>query len=63
MEGHNATFEVGDELLQVPFVTTDSAVPQNRTISNNAIFVVAVPTPGDDNNRPDLDCFGVSHSL
>jgi UDP-N-acetyl-D-galactosamine dehydrogenase len=55
MGGHDATLEVSDELLQDAiknhgFVcTTDLNV-----IKDCNFYVVAVPTPVDENNRPDL---------
>ena len=55
MAGHDATFEVPDELLQ-------SAIRDNgficttdlETIRDCNFYVIAVPTPVDENNRPDL---------
>lgn len=55
MQGHDATLEVPDVLLQESiskngFVcTTDIDV-----IRDCNVYIVAVPTPVDDNNRPDL---------
>lgn len=55
MAGHDATLEVADDLLQEAinqngFVcTTDFA-----EIRDCNFYVVAVPTPVDENNRPDL---------
>lgn len=55
MAGHDATLEVADDLLQEAinqngFVcTTDLA-----EIRDCNFYVVAVPTPVDENNRPDL---------
>ena len=55
MEGHDATLEVSDELLQDAienygfFCTTDL-----EKIRECNFYVVAVPTPVDENNRPDL---------
>jgi len=55
MSGHDSTLEVKDELLQDAiknhgFVcTTDS-----NKIKDCNIYIVAVPTPVDENNRPDL---------
>ncbi|SEA87598.1 UDP-N-acetyl-D-galactosamine dehydrogenase [Xylanibacter ruminicola] len=55
MEGHDATLEVSDELLQDAInnhgfiCTTDLGM-----IRNCNFYVVAVPTPVDENNRPDL---------
>lgn len=55
MAGHDSTFEIADELLQ-------SAIKNNgflcttelEEIRNCNFYVVAVPTPVDVNNRPDL---------
>ena len=55
MKGHDATLEVTDDLLQEAInnhglvCTTDL-----QTISDCNFYVVAVPTPVDENNRPDL---------
>lgn len=55
MSGHDATLEVADDLLQDAisnhgFVCTTD-LEQIRSCN---FYVVAVPTPVDDNNRPDL---------
>ena len=55
MEGHDATLEVSDELLQEAiskngFVCTSDI----EKIKDCNFYVVAVPTPVDENNRPDL---------
>ena len=54
MAGHDATLEVSDELLQTAlkngFVCTTNLVE----IKDCNFYVVAVPTPVDVNNRPDL---------
>ncbi|MDO5760754.1 MAG: nucleotide sugar dehydrogenase [Bacteroidota bacterium] len=55
MQGHDATLEVKDELLQEAinkhgFVCTTDL----EKIKDCNLYVVAVPTPVDDNNRPDL---------
>ena len=53
--GHDATLEVSDELLQDAInnhgfkCTTDL-----EEIKTSNVYIVAVPTPVDDNNRPDL---------
>lgn len=55
MSGHDATLEVNDESLQVAIhehgfrCTTDL-----NDIRKCNFYVVAVPTPVDENNRPDL---------
>ena len=58
MAGHDATLEVSDELLQDAinnhgFVCT-ADIEQIRDCN---FYVVAVPTPVDTNNRPDMKCF------
>lgn len=55
MDGHDATLEVSDQLLQQAIreglvCTTDLA-----DIKDCNFYVVAVPTPVDDNNYPDLN--------
>lgn len=55
MGGHDATLEVSDELLQDAiknhgFVCTTSI----EAIRDCNFYIVAVPTPVDTNNRPDL---------
>ena len=56
MNGHDATLEVPDELLQNAiknhgFICTTSL----DAIRDCNLYVVAVPTPVDFNNRPDLE--------
>lgn len=55
MQGHDATLEVEDDLLQDAirnhgFRCTSSL----EDIKDCNVYIVAVPTPVDDNNRPDL---------
>lgn len=55
MTGHDATLEVADELLQDAvsnhgFICTTDL----DKIRDSNFYVVAVPTPVDENNRPDL---------
>ena len=55
MGGHDATLEVSDELLQEAinkygFICTTDL----EKIKDCNFYVVAVPTPVDENNRPDL---------
>lgn len=55
MAGHDATFEVSDELLQEAIEKYGFVCTTNiEKIRNCNFYVVAVPTPVDDNNRPDL---------
>lgn len=54
-EGHDATLEVSDELLQDAINNYGFRCTTNLDdIRHCNFYVVAVPTPVDDNNRPDL---------
>lgn len=53
--GHDATLEVSDELLQEAINNYGFRCTTNlEDIHDCNFYVVAVPTPVDDNNRPDL---------
>jgi len=53
--GHDATLEVSDELLQDAIKNHGFKCTTNLDdIRDCNFYVVAVPTPVDDNNRPDL---------
>lgn len=55
MEGHDATLEVSDELLQDAIHNHGFRCTANLDDIRDANFyVVAVPTPVDNNNQPDL---------
>ena len=55
MNGHDATLEVSDELLQEAIHTHGFVCTTNlEQIKDCNFYVVAVPTPVDLNNRPDL---------
>lgn len=55
MEGHDATLEVPDELLQEAIRRNGFKCTTNLDdIRSCNFYVVAVPTPVDENNRPDL---------
>ena len=55
MAGHDATFEVADELLQEAIEKHGFACTTDiEKIKDCNFYVVAVPTPVDANNRPDL---------
>ena len=55
MAGHDATLEVSDELLQDAINNHGfRCTPDLDEIRDCNFYVVAVPTPVDDNNRPDL---------
>ena len=65
MKGHDTTLEVSDELLQEAinkngfFCTTDLEI-----IKDCNFYIVAVPTPVDENNRPDLKpLWGASETI
>lgn len=62
-EGHDPTLEVSDEDLKAVLLNANSQEPnakglvitnQISTIHDCQIYIVAVPTPTDKNNRPDL---------
>lgn len=55
MSGHDSTLEVDDKLLQDAINNHGFKCTSNLDdIKNCNFYVVAVPTPVDDNNRPDL---------
>lgn len=55
MTGHDSTLEVSDELLQDAIQSLGfKCTTCLEDIQNCNFYVVAVPTPVDDNNRPDL---------
>ena len=55
MGGHDATLEVSDELLQDAIKNHGFKCTSNlKDIKDCNFYVVAVPTPVDVNNRPDL---------
>ncbi len=55
MEGHDATMEVADELLQDAINNHGfKCTSELENIRGCNFYVVAVPTPVDVNNRPDL---------
>ena len=55
MEGHDATLEVSDALLQEAIVKYGlRCTTSEDEIRGCNFYVVAVPTPVDENNRPDL---------
>lgn len=55
MEGHDATLEVSDDLLQDAINNNGFRCTTNlNEIRECNFYVVAVPTPVDENNRPDL---------
>lgn len=54
MAGHDATLEVSDELLQQAIKNGFVCTTDLELIKDCNFYVVAVPTPVDENNRPDL---------
>ena len=54
MEGHDDTLEVSDELLQGALANGFVCTTDLEAIRDCNFYVVAVPTPVDENNRPDL---------
>lgn len=62
--GHDATLEVSDELLQSALDNGFRCTTSIEDIKNCNFYVVAVPTPVDENNRPDLrPLFGASETI
>lgn len=55
MKGHDDTLEVEDDLLQDAINNHGFRCTSNQEdIKDSNVYIVAVPTPVDDNNRPDL---------
>lgn len=54
MAGHDATLEVSDELLQGAIKSGFVCTSDIEAIRDCNFYVVAVPTPVDENNNPDL---------
>ncbi len=54
MEGHDATLEVEDDLLQAAIANGFVCSANLDDIRDCNFYVIAVPTPVDKNNRPDL---------
>ena len=54
MEGHDSTLEVEDELLQTALANGFVCSSNLEDIRDCNFYIVAVPTPVDKNNRPDL---------
>lgn len=54
MAGHDATLEVSDELLQGAIKNGFKCTANIDEIRDCNFYVVAVPTPVDENNNPDL---------
>ena len=54
MYGHDSTLEVSDELLQSALRNGFICTTDIEAIRDCTIYIVAVPTPVDKNNNPDL---------
>lgn len=54
MKGHDATLEVADDLLQSALKNGFVCTSDIEQIRDCNFYVVAVPTPVDENNNPDL---------
>lgn len=54
MDGHDATLEVSDELLQSAIKNGFVCTADMEKIRDCNFYVVAVPTPVDENKNPDL---------
>lgn len=54
MAGHDATLEVADDLLQSAIMNGFKCTTNLEDIKDCNVYIVAVPTPVDENNRPDL---------
>lgn len=54
MSGHDSTLEVSDELLQSALRNGFICTTDIEAIRDCTIYIVAVPTPVDNNNNPDL---------
>lgn len=64
MQGHDATLEVSDELLQNAIKNGFKCTSNIEDIRSCNFYVVAVPTPVDKNNSPDLTpLYGASQTV
>lgn len=64
MDGHDATLEVSDELLQSAISNGFRCTSDIDEICDCNFYVVAVPTPVDENNNPDLSpLYGASTTV
>lgn len=65
MEGHDSTLEVSDELLQDAIKNHGFKCTSNiEDIKDCNFYIVAVPTPVDENNSPDLSpLYGASTTV
>lgn len=64
MAGHDATLEVSDELLQSAIANGFTCTANVEDIKDCNFYVVAVPTPVDRDNKPDLTpLYGASETI
>lgn len=64
MQGHDSTLEVDDSLLQEAIRNGFKCTTDIEKIKACNFYVVAVPTPVDENNRPDLHpLWGASETI
>lgn len=64
MAGHDATLEVADELLQEAIKNGFTCTADIEKIRDCNFYVVAVPTPVDENKNPDLTpLYGASETV
>ena len=64
MAGHDATLEVSDELLQSALANGFTCTTDIEKIRDCNFYIVAVPTPVDENNNPDLTpLYGASSTV
>ena len=64
MQGHDATLEVSDELLQSAIKDGFRCTADIEQIRDCNFYVVAVPTPVDKDNNPDLTpLYGASETI
>lgn len=64
MAGHDSTLEVSDELLQSAIANGFLCTSNIEDMRDCNFFVVAVPTPVDKNNNPDLSpLYGASTTI
>ena len=54
MYGHDTTLEVSDEVLKTALENGFKCTTDIEDIRNCNFYIIAVPTPVDENNRPDL---------
>lgn len=54
MAGHDATLEVADDILQEAIKNGFRCTSKLEDIKQSNVYIIAVPTPVDENNRPDL---------